>query len=272
MPLRVDRKLPLAMFALLLIGAGKPQPDALPTVGPAADYPVVVGEPFVIEGTTYTPADRLNFDQVGQAMQGSDGGDAISIAHKTLPLPSYAEITALDTGRTILVRVERRGPMRNDRLVELSPGAAAQLGVPGQMQVPIRIRRVNPPEVERAMLRRGERVAERMDTPPGLLVVLRRKLDPQAAAGTLPGAAPAPPPAPIAAPAPKPPVVARNGSPAATVSPAPVVSAKPVPKPVPAAKPAHCACTKTRDAAQGCSRPACKTGGEVSTCACCDQG
>lgn len=238
MPLRVDRKLPLAMFAVLLIGAGKPLPDALPTVGPAADYPVVVGEPFVIEGTTYTPADRLNFDQVGQAMQGSDGGDAISIAHKTLPLPSYAEITALDTGRTILVRVERRGPMRNDRLVELSPGAAAQLGVPGQMQVPIRIRRVNPPEVERAMLRRGERVTERMDTPTGLLVVLRRKLDPQAAPGTLPGAAPAPLPASIASPAPKPPVAARDGSPAAPVSPAPVVSAKPAPKPSPAPKPA----------------------------------
>src|SRR3546814_10508243 len=49
--------------------------------------------------------------------------------HKTLPLPSYVEVTALDTGRTILVRVNDRGPMVTDRLIGLSRGAAEQLGI-----------------------------------------------------------------------------------------------------------------------------------------------
>ena len=83
-----------------------------PTSGPAADYPMVLGDPFVVDGVTYTPQDKLNFDQVGYAGVGVGvgGGTGISIAHRTLPMPSYAEVTSLDSGRTILVRVTRRGP------------------------------------------------------------------------------------------------------------------------------------------------------------------
>jgi len=127
-------------------GGGQPKttPPASAANGPAADYPVVIGEPFAIGSTTYTPVDKLNFDAVGYASVGADGGQGVSAAHKTLPLPSYVEVTALDTGKTILVRVERRGPMTNDRVIELSPGAVAQLGV-GE-KAPVRIRRVNPPE------------------------------------------------------------------------------------------------------------------------------
>lgn len=201
-----------------------------PVSGPAADYPMVLGDPFVVDGVTYTPQDKLNFDQVGHAHVGA--GEGISIAHRTLPLPSYAEVTSLDTGRTILVRVTRRGPMTGGDIVELSPAAATQLGVSSD-RAPIRIRRVNPPEPERAALREGRAAPLRMDTPMSLVAVLRRKLD-GAAPTLLPlpkvlGAATSPPsvtPAPVKA-AP-PPVAPVKAAPAVAVAP------KAAPKDIPA--------------------------------------
>jgi hypothetical protein len=65
--------------------------------GPAGDYPMVLGAPFMVDGVTYTPADTMNYDAVGYA--GEDGGEGISGAHHTLPLPSYVEVTALDRAR-----------------------------------------------------------------------------------------------------------------------------------------------------------------------------
>lgn len=142
--------------------------------GPQADYPVVIGEPFTIDGITHTPVDVLNYDEVGYATLDEPGAAGISAAHRTLPLPSYVEITSLDSGRTILVRVERRGPMTNARLIALSPDARSQLGV-GEGAA-VRVRRVNPPEEERAELRADRSAILRMETPPGLLDVLKRKL------------------------------------------------------------------------------------------------
>lgn len=142
--------------------------------GPAGDYPMVLGEPFIVEGVTYTPADTLNYDTVGYAeVADSDG---ISGSHRTLPLPSYVEVTSLETGRTILVRMTQRGPMQGGNLVSLSAQAWSQLGATPFTRVPVRVRRVNPPETERALLRKGAMVPARMDTPPGLLAVLKRKL------------------------------------------------------------------------------------------------
>ncbi|WP_310531620.1 SPOR domain-containing protein [Novosphingobium sp.] len=203
-----------------------------PTSGPAADYPMVLGDPFVVDGVTYTPQDKLNFDQVGYA--GVGGGTGISIAHRTLPMPSYAEVTSLDSGRTILVRVTRRGPMDGPNIVDLSPDAAAQLGVTAS-RTAIRIRRVNPPEAERAALRDGRAAPLRMDTPQSLVAVLRRKLDPAAAPVLLPlpkviGAAVTPP---IAANPPVP-TSPRVSTPKAT----PVAA---TPKPAPNAAPVQAA-------------------------------
>jgi rare lipoprotein A len=215
--MRLPVNLHLPLIAVVLLGSGMAVShvsaktlEPLATSGPAADYPVTIGAPYTIDGVTYTPTDALNSDNVGYAVAGSDGGEAISIAHKTLPVPSYAEVTSLDSGKTILVRVERRGPMTNDRLVELSPGAAMQLGLTGTDKAPIRIRRVNPPEVERAMLRTGSRAPARMDTPQSLLTVLKRKLDPALV------------PPPVAA-----------STPVSAATPAPVVATpEPVNKPV----------------------------------------
>ncbi|MCR2833816.1 SPOR domain-containing protein [Parerythrobacter lacustris] len=142
--------------------------------GPAADYPVVLGDPYTVDGQVFTPFDTMNYDEVGYAAYDANGADGITASHKTLPLPSYVEVTALDTGRTTLVRVERRGPMTGSRLLALSPAASAQLGI--AEGAPIRVRRVNPPEDDRAMLRAGAAAPERMETPASLLAVLKRKL------------------------------------------------------------------------------------------------
>jgi len=204
MRLIVNHFVPLAALVFLsgcgFVGArpGDSLPAA-PTSGPAADYPVVIGEPFTIGAITYTPTDKLNYDAVGYASVSDLPDTRVSIAHKTMPLPSYAEITHLDTGRTILTRVETRGPMVNNRLVELSQGAAIQLGIGPGSDAAIRIRRVNPPEQERALLRQGGEVSPRMDTPDALLKVLKRKL--VSAEPLAPTAAPTPTDSPTPAPA-----------------------------------------------------------------------
>ena len=171
-------------------------PAGAMAVGPAADYPVVVGEPYRIGSRLYTPVDTLNYDEVGYLV--ADSGAGVSGAHHTLPLPSYAEVTSLETGRTILVRLERRGPMTSEALVGLSPAALAQLGATAG--IPVRVRRVNPPEDERAALRAGRSAPLRMDTPESLLAVLKRKL-PQGGTAEL-ARAPAPSPIPAVAVAP----------------------------------------------------------------------
>ncbi len=163
-----------ALTFALALGAARPAPPAPPANGPQADYPVVVGAPYTVAGTEYVPEDVLNYDHVGFVAADEAGGGAVTGAHHTLPLPSYVEVTSLETGRTALVRLERRGPMTGDELVALSPGALAQLELaPG---APVRVRRVNPPEEQRALLRAGQPAPLRMDTPMSLVEVLRRKL------------------------------------------------------------------------------------------------
>ena len=151
--------------------------------GPAADYPITIGEPYFVNGTEYAPTDSLNYDHVGFAALDSDAV-GYSASHHTLPLPSYAEITSLESGRTILVRVERRGPMNANNVVALSPAALAQLG--GTPDTAVRVRRVNPPEEQRFLLRAGDAAPLRMDTPQSLLTVLRRRLpEPRSASASL---------------------------------------------------------------------------------------
>ncbi len=166
-----------------------PRP-ATPITAPAvADEPVKIGEPYSVGGKTYVPADPVNYDEVGYASwygeeaigkPTANGEDfmpsAISGAHKTLPLPSYVEVTALDSGRTILVRLNDRGPFSNDKLIDLSHGAAEQLGITGDGAAAVRVRRVNPPEQEKALLRAYHRAPARIETPQPLLKVLRGRL------------------------------------------------------------------------------------------------
>jgi rare lipoprotein A len=201
-----DRILRRARFALALIavsalaGCGvlggshrdlasaRTTPAALAAAnGPAADYPVVVGDPYRVGATLFTPADTMNYDEVGYAAV--DRGAGVTGSHHTLPLPSYVEVTSLETGKTVLVRIERRGPMDGDAVVALSPAAFAQLDA--SAGDPVRVRRVNPPEEERAALRNGRAAPARMDTPASLVAVLKRKLPGEGSAPLTPKA-PAP--------------------------------------------------------------------------------
>ncbi|HWW57433.1 MAG TPA: septal ring lytic transglycosylase RlpA family protein [Sphingopyxis sp.] len=253
----------MAGAMLMLAGCGSvdgkrevgPTSSPAPATG-AADVPVKLGDPYTIGGVTYTPADIPDYDDVGYASwygeelagKPTANGEtfdpsAISAAHKTLPLPSYVEVTALDTGRTTLVRVNDRGPMVGDRLIDLSRGAAAQLGITDGVAA-VRVRRTNPPAAERAQLRAGKPVPERIATPDSLLSILRNKAKslpaPKGvAASTLVAA---PPAAPIASGAAKPGddrfIVEDPG--AARPAPGPAPVAKPAPaKPAAAAKPAQ---------------------------------
>ena len=146
---------------------------------PVADTPVRIGPAYAIRGTTYVPAAAPTYDALGYASwYGSELGNRtangeqfrpgwITAAHTTLPLPTYVEVTALDTGRRIIVRVNDRGPFAQGRIIDLSRGAAEQLGIKAQGHAAVRVRRVEPSEKDRERLRKGkpaaslERVSER---------------------------------------------------------------------------------------------------------------
>lgn len=245
MRLPVEKSLPLLALTLLAAcGGGGVAPETvsqLAATGPAADYPVVVGPAFAVDGVTYTPVDVMNYDAVGYAGLGSEGGMTVSAAHRTLPLPSYVEVTSIDSGKTILVRIERRGPMSGKQLIELSPGAAAQLGVAGKANAAVRVRRMNPIEADRAALRSGVAAPARMDTPKSLLTVLQRKLDLQdGVTRPIVSVEPEPQPTAVALP-PKTetkskPKVAAKPKPASPVAVAPNPAPAPAPAPVTPAK------------------------------------
>ncbi|MEJ7927115.1 septal ring lytic transglycosylase RlpA family protein [Sphingobium sp. AN641] len=154
-----------------------------------SDVPVKIGQPYRVGRKTYIPQDAPAYDEVGYASwygeehegDSTANGESfvpggISAAHPTLPLPSYVEVTALDTGRTILVRINDRGPFSSARLIDLSRGAAEQLGIIGHGAAPVRVRRVYPPEQERGLLRAHRRAPARAASPERELERLRKKL------------------------------------------------------------------------------------------------
>jgi len=152
-----------------------------------SDRPAPLGRPYTVRGVTYVPADDRTFDVLGYAgWYGSESGNRVALgerfrpgwpsaAHPTLPLPSYVEVTALNTGATLVVRVNDRGPFAAGRVLDLSRGAAERLGVRAAGVVPVRVRRVEPPEVVRERLRRGK-VSPSPAVPDGVLANLRAQL------------------------------------------------------------------------------------------------
>ena len=138
---------------------------------PASDTPVRIGPAYAIRGTTYVPAAAPGYDAVGYASwYGNESGNRtangeqfrpgwVTAAHTTLPLPTYVEVTALDTGRRIIVRVNDRGPFAQGRIIDLSRGAAEQLGIKAQGHAAVRVRRVEPAEKDRERLRKGKPAA-----------------------------------------------------------------------------------------------------------------
>ncbi|HET7850796.1 MAG TPA: septal ring lytic transglycosylase RlpA family protein [Pseudolabrys sp.] len=103
-----------------------------------------VGDPYVIAGRTYVPREDVNYSAVGYASWYGDDfhgrytanheifdENAISAAHPTLPLPSYVRVTNLKNHRSIVVRVNDRGPYVGDRLIDVSVRTAKLLGFYG---------------------------------------------------------------------------------------------------------------------------------------------
>jgi rare lipoprotein A len=106
-------------------------------------------------------------------------------------------VTALDTGRTVLVRVNDRGPFVANRIIDLSRRAAEQLGITRQGVARVRVRRVYPDEADRLALRSGRAASERSGQSSGALAALDQRFQSWLAAQTrpMPAAAPAAVPA-----------------------------------------------------------------------------
>src|SRR6202011_721129 len=96
-----------------------------------------VGKPYTVAGRVYVPEEDPNYRAEGLASWYGDdfhgrqtaNGEVydmhgISAAHPTLPLPSYARVTNLSNGRSVIVRVNDRGPYHNNRLIDLSVKAS----------------------------------------------------------------------------------------------------------------------------------------------------
>jgi rare lipoprotein A len=103
-----------------------------------------VGKPYVIAGRTYVPEEDVNYSAVGLASWYGDdfhgrytaNGEifdmhAISAAHPTLPMPSYVRVTNLRNKKSIVVRVNDRGPYAHNRIIDLSVRTAKLLGFYG---------------------------------------------------------------------------------------------------------------------------------------------
>jgi rare lipoprotein A (peptidoglycan hydrolase) len=100
----------------------------------------IKGKLHPLSGTTYVPADKFTYRAEGIASwygpdfhgRPTSNGErydmnGISAAHRTMPLPSYARVTNLDNGRSIIVRVNNRGPFVHNRVIDLSIGTAKAL-------------------------------------------------------------------------------------------------------------------------------------------------
>jgi rare lipoprotein A len=99
-----------------------------------------VGTPYVVGGRTYVPSEDPHYAAIGLASwYGEDfhgrytaNGEiydlnAISAAHPTMPIPSYARVTNLSNGRSLVVRVNDRGPFAANRIIDVSVRAATLL-------------------------------------------------------------------------------------------------------------------------------------------------
>jgi len=138
------------------------------TVAPDAAAPIVSNP------APSGPPDALaQYDEVTYASAGA--GYGVSIGNARLPVPSFVELTNLNSGKTILAVVSASiAPGRE--LATLSPQAMALLGSDISQSLPVRVRRINPSEQEKAALLGGQKVGDRLDTPAILLTALRRKL------------------------------------------------------------------------------------------------
>ena len=118
-------------------------PEPTPKIEPINKF---TSRPYAVLGRAYTPYTRLMpYKARGVASwygkryhgQKTSSGEiydmyTMSAAHTLLPLPSYARVTNVSTGKSVIVRVNDRGPFHEDRLIDLSYAAAQRLGLLGR--------------------------------------------------------------------------------------------------------------------------------------------
>lgn len=111
-----------------------------------------VGKPYQIKGNWYHPEEDYSYDETGIASWYGDDFHALktangetynknelTAAHKTLPMPSLARVTNLENGRSIVVRVNDRGPFSGARIIDVSQRSAQLLGFEKQGTAKVRV-------------------------------------------------------------------------------------------------------------------------------------
>jgi rare lipoprotein A len=213
--------------------------DEEPTAGtPTQMGAYKVGKPYAIANVWYYPREEFDYDETGIASWYGPGfhgkytangelydQDAMTAAHRTLPMPSLVQVTNLENGRAIRVRINDRGPFAHGRIIDLSKRAADLLGFINQGTAKVRVQILEVESRELAMLASGGTAGNGGTPPPAVPVedVAVQELPP-AGGGTRtaalsPGSAPTRSDA-----APQRPVF----EPASLVSPDPVVTQQPV--------------------------------------------
>jgi rare lipoprotein A len=216
-------------FSPKIYGAASPRVVAEGQPIPRGGGIYLVGHPYKVAGRTYVPKEVGSYAATGMASWYGDAfqgrrtangevydKDSISAAHPTMPLPSYARVTNLGNGRSIIVRVNDRGPYHGGRVMDVSSRVADALDFKGEGTARIKVEYVGRAALEGsddAMLLATLRVDGAPATldglPKGPVLVAGAVLAPvETIAGALTAPAPAKPaPAPVA-PQPEPVAVA----------------------------------------------------------------
>lgn len=141
-------------------------PDAVPRV---ESIRAATARPYVVFGQTYTPMTELQpYKKAGVGSwygkkfhgQKTSSGEpydmfAMTAAHPTLPIPSYARVTSLETGKQVIVKVNDRGPFLSNRIIDLSYTAAYKLGYLNKGSGQVQVELLLPDEIERINLARN---------------------------------------------------------------------------------------------------------------------
>ena len=127
---------------------------------PMPHYGPVKASPYVVFGKQYFPIqDARRYQAVGPASwygtkfhgQATANGETYDLygmtaAHKTLPLPSYVRVTNLENGKSVILRVNDRGPFYSDRIIDLSFAAAKKLGYAEKGTARVKVEGIDPHE------------------------------------------------------------------------------------------------------------------------------
>ncbi len=212
------RPVPLAasLVLCLALAACASKPAAVSTVDSSAKSQGTfkIGKPYAVNGVWYYPNQDLNYDETGIASwygpdfheKSTANGEqfdqnALSAAHKTLPLPSIVQVTNLENGRSIEVRVNDRGPFVGNRIIDMSRRSAQLLGFEGTGTAKVRVKVLPTESIQAQSIARlnGSDTAP-VETPQGAprQTVVAEALPPLAGvpvAPPRPSQQPAPPPA-----------------------------------------------------------------------------